>query len=69
MRSAVPAVTRCLTPPLQATLWWCEQCKAFIAIHCGRPVAEPFCPICGATTPIELRGPLPSVLGLQFAEA
>ena len=68
MNSVTGIVGSALTPPLQATLWRCEQCKAFIAIHSGQPVVEPVCPMCG-DAPIELCGPLPTVLGLQFANA
>jgi hypothetical protein len=68
MKNVTAGTGTSFTPPLQATLWRCEACQAFIAIHCGRPVVEPFCPICGGT-PIELCGPLPSVLALQFANA
>jgi len=53
---------------LQATLWRCENCKSFIAIHSQHSVSEPVCPVCLASN-IELCGPLPAVLGLAFADA
>lgn len=54
--------------PLHATLWRCERCKSFIAIHSQYPVAEPVCPVC-LDSNIEFCGPLPAVLGLEFADA
>lgn len=53
---------------LHATLWRCEGCKSFIAIHSQHPVAEPVCPVC-LDSNLELCGPLPAVLGLEFADA
>ena len=57
-----------LTEILQATLWRCERCSSFIAIHSQYPVVRPLCPICveGA---VEFCGPLPGILGLPFADA
>jgi hypothetical protein len=53
---------------LHATLWRCERCKSFIAIHSQYPVTEPVCPVC-IDSNIELCGPLPSVLQLEMADA
>jgi hypothetical protein len=53
---------------LHATLWRCEKCKSFIAIHSKYPVAEPVCPVC-IDSNIELCGPLPAVLQLEMADA
>lgn len=53
---------------LHATLWRCEKCKSFIAIHSQYPVSEPVCPVC-LDSNIEFCGPLPAVLGLEFADA
>jgi len=57
-----------LTRELQASLWRCEKCSSFIIIHSQFPVLQPICPVCvdGA---IEFCGPLPSILGLQLADA
>jgi ABC-type ATPase with predicted acetyltransferase domain len=56
------------TEDLQATLWRCEKCSSFIAIHSQHPVLQPICPICIDGT-IEFCGPLPAILELQFADA
>jgi ABC-type ATPase with predicted acetyltransferase domain len=53
---------------LQATLWRCEKCNSFIAIHSQHPVLQPICPICIEGT-IEFCGPLPAILELHFADA
>ena len=53
---------------LQTTLWRCEKCSSFIAIHSQYPVVQPLCPMCLDGT-IEFCGPLPGILGLQFADA
>ena len=56
------------TEELQATLWRCGRCNSFIAIHSQYPVLQPICPICIDGT-IEFCGPLPGILGMQFADA
>jgi hypothetical protein len=56
------------TEDLQATLWRCQKCNSFIAIHSQYPVLQPVCPVC-IEGPIEFCGPLPAILGLQFADA
>ena len=56
------------TVQLQATLWRCEKCNSFIAIHSQYPVVQTLCPMCVDGT-IEFCGPLPGILGLQFADA
>jgi hypothetical protein len=56
------------TVELRATLWRCERCNSFIAIHSQYPVLQPLCPICIDGT-IEFCGPLPGILGLHFADA
>jgi hypothetical protein len=52
---------------LHATLWRCERCNSFIAIHSQYTVARPVCPVC--LDSIDFCGPLPAVLGLEFADA
>ncbi len=56
------------TGDLQATLWRCDSCKSFIAIHSQYPVLRPICPMC-IDSAIEFCGPLPGILALQFADA
>ena len=56
------------TEELQATLWRCERCSSFIAIHSNHAVLQPVCPVCIEGT-IEFCGPLPGALRLQFADA
>jgi len=51
-----------------ATLWRCERCNSFIAIHSQHPVLQSLCPICIDGT-IEYCEPLPGILGLQLADA
>lgn len=56
------------TLELEATLWHCERCSSFIAIHSRQSVVLPTCPIC-VDSVIEFYGTLPRILGLQVADA
>jgi hypothetical protein len=53
---------------LQATLWRCEKCESFIAIHSQYPVTQPVCPVC-LDPNVEFCGPLPAIFELEFADA
>lgn len=65
-------LTRCnelaATLELEASLWRCERCNSFIAIHSRNNVVLPICPMCVDST-IEYCGTLPRILGLQVADA
>jgi hypothetical protein len=68
MKPVTSNIRRTSTIELQATLWRCEKCNSFIAIHSQYPVVQPLCPMC-LDGSIEFCGPLPGILGLQLADA
>ena len=51
-----------------ATLWFCSQCNAFIAIHTVDAVEEAYCPAC-VEMPLEFCGKSNNLPGFQFGEA
>ena len=65
LTSSVERTTRL---ELEATLWRCDRCDSFIAIHSRHAVALPVCPTCNAST-LEFCGPMPSILRLLVADA
>jgi uncharacterized paraquat-inducible protein A len=62
------ASDRATAPQLHATLWRCDRCNSFVAIHSVQVLDEALCPACG-TIPLQLCGTFNSILGLQFADA
>lgn len=68
MRTLTPCGDSAARLELEATLWRCERCGSFIAIHSRQEVVLPICPMC-VDTAIEFCGPLPSILGFQVADA
>ena len=67
-KTQTPSRDIATTLELEATLWHCERCSSFIAIHTRSQVVLPICPICVDST-IEFYGPLPQILRLQVADA
>lgn len=68
MKSATACSDIAATLELQATLWRCERCNSFIAIHSLQPVVLPTCPLC-VDSVIEYYGTLPPILGAHVADA
>jgi len=68
MKSVTACSDIAATLEMQATLWRCERCNSFIAIHSLQPVVLPTCPMC-IDSMIEYYGILPPILGLHVADA
>jgi hypothetical protein len=54
--------------PLHASLWRCETCNSFVAIHSAQTIHQSFCPICRDSL-LENCGGFDSILGIQLADA
>jgi len=57
-----------MVSPLHASLWRCESCNSFIAIHSPQTVEQALCPACTEVS-LEFCGSFDSILGIRVADA